>query len=368
MNWHGQHFAPPSGIVTLLTDFGNLISNISRCAFDEFVGRRSCEIHCGNFHDTNLLPSYGYARPGELVALINSFDRLELGVVQDHAQSRLAIPLGASIIIKRGSRTENMSNPTPSAWEETPHTSTATPATAWLTEALRSDQPRLHVILFVLTCVSTFFTGYASHGKWSAGLWYSAGIIGILFAHEMGHYLMCVRYRIHATLPFFIPFPLSPFGTLGAVIRMDARMPNRRALFDIGVAGPLAGLALTLPAIYFGLKMSTLMPVSGAEGTITLGDSLLFKALSDLALGPLPEGQDTLLHPLAYAGWAGLFVTALNLLPIGQLDGGHILYALLGDRGQKIYPVNMAMFALLCIIEYHGWVLLVMMLLWFGYR
>ncbi len=261
-----------------------------------------------------------------------------------------------------------MSHPNQSSWEEYPQASTATSATAWLTSALRADRPRLNLVLFVLTCVSTFFIGYSLDGKWASGFWYSGGIIGILFAHEMGHYLMCVRYRIRATLPFFIPFPSLPFGTLGAVIRMDARMPNRRVLFDIGVAGPLAGLAITLPVIYFGLKMSTVLPMSGAEGYFTLGDSLFFKALSNLALGPLPEGQDTLLHPLAYAGWAGLFVTALNLLPIGQLDGGHILYALLGDRGQKIYPVNMAAFALLCIVQYNRWILLVMMLLWFGYR
>jgi membrane-associated protease RseP (regulator of RpoE activity) len=261
-----------------------------------------------------------------------------------------------------------MSHSHQTPWEEYPQTSTATPATVWFASALRADKPRLNLVLFVLTCISTFLIGYSLDGEWSSGFWYSGGIIGILFAHEMGHYLMCVRYRIRATLPFFIPFPSLPFGTLGAVIRMDARMPNRRALFDIGVAGPLAGLAITLPAIYFGLKMSTLLPVSNAEDFFALGDSLFFKALSYLALGPLPEGQDTLLHPLAYAGWAGLFVTALNLLPIGQLDGGHILYALLGERGQKIYPVNMAAFALLCIVQYHGWILLVMMLLWFGYR
>lgn len=259
-----------------------------------------------------------------------------------------------------------MSTPTQNSWEEIPQSSTATPATAWLANVLRSDQPRLNVILFVLTCISTFLTGGGIQGKWSAGLWYCVGIIAILFAHEMGHYLMCVRYRIRATLPFFIPFPFSPFGTLGAVIRMDARMPNRKALFDIGVAGPLAGLVFTLPAIYFGLLWSTPATTTNVEGaTILLGESLLFKGLSYLALGP---EQDVILHPLAYAGWAGLFVTALNLLPIGQLDGGHILYALLGDRGQRIYPVNMAMFALLCIVVYSGWVLLVMMLLWVGYR
>lgn len=261
-----------------------------------------------------------------------------------------------------------MSYPNQPTWEEHAQETAATPTNVWLANVLRSDRPRLNIVLFVLTCISTFFIGYSLDGELASGCWYGGTIIAILFAHEMGHYLMCVRYRIRATLPFFIPFPSLPFGTLGAVIRMDARMPNRRVLFDIGVAGPLAGLVVTIPAIYFGLKMSTIITVSASEGVFTLGDSLLFKALSYVTIGALPEGQDTLLHPLAYAGWAGLFVTALNLLPIGQLDGGHILHALLGDRGQKIYPVNMAMFALLCIVQYHGWILLVMMLLWFGYR
>jgi membrane-associated protease RseP (regulator of RpoE activity) len=172
---------------------------------------------------------------------------------------------------------------------------------------------------------------------------------------------------VRATLPFFIPFPILPFGTLGAVIRMDSRMPDRRVLFDIGVAGPLAGLAVTIPAIYFGLQMSQIV-VPGETGGISLGESLLFQGISWLAIGPVPEGYDTLLHPLAYAGWAGLFVTALNLLPIGQLDGGHILYALLGERSDLLYRIALALFALLCIIWYHGWFLLVILLLWFGYR
>jgi membrane-associated protease RseP (regulator of RpoE activity) len=233
---------------------------------------------------------------------------------------------------------------------------------------LRPDRPGLNAILFLLTCASTFLIGYLPSKRLTDGLWYSGGIIAILFCHEMGHYLMCVRHRVQATLPFFIPFPVPPFGTLGAVIRMDSRMPNRRILFDIGVAGPLAGLAVTLPAIYFGLKMSQIIVLGEIEGSQQLGESVLFKWMSLLALGPLPKGHDTLLHPLAYAGWAGLFVTALNLLPIGQLDGGHILYALLGERSELLYRITLALFALICIILYPGWFLLIVLLLWFGYR
>jgi len=245
---------------------------------------------------------------------------------------------------------------------------------SWAARVLRADRPALNLILFLLTCVSTFYHGYSTSptGSLADGLWYGGGIIAILLFHEMGHYLMCQRHRVRATLPFFIPFPiLSPFGTLGAVIRMDSRMPDRRALFDIGVAGPLAGLAVAIPAIYFGLKMSEVHDLVITGEAMSLGESLLFKWLSFLAKGPLPEGQDIFLHPLAYAGWAGLFVTALNLLPVGQLDGGHILYALLGERSAVVGRIALALFALMGIIVFPffpGWFPFILLLLWFGYR
>jgi len=239
---------------------------------------------------------------------------------------------------------------------------------------LRADFPTLNVILFLLTCASTFYHGYLSSpaNRVADGLWYGGGIIAILLCHEMGHYLMCLRHGVRATLPFFLPFPVfSPFGTLGAVIRMDSRLPNRRALFDIGVAGPLAGLAVTIPAIYFGIQMSEVRAVAGTGEGVTLGDSILFSGLSFLIKGPLQDGQDVFLHPLAYAGWVGLFVTALNLLPIGQLDGGHILYALMGERSAFIGRVALALFALMGIIVFQrfpGWVPFISLLLWFGHR
>jgi membrane-associated protease RseP (regulator of RpoE activity) len=235
---------------------------------------------------------------------------------------------------------------------------------------LRSDKPILNYVLFVLTFLSATLVGYQGFGSLVAGLQYSTTIIAILLAHEMGHYLMCRRYGIRATLPFFIPFPLMPFGTMGAVIRMEARLPDRRVLFDVGAAGPLAGLAVTIPAIYYGLQLSAppkpLPEIS--EGAIILGESLLFKVLSWMAVGQIQEGYDTLLHPIAFAGWAGLFVTALNLLPIGQLDGGHIIYALIGRSSELVFRVALALFVLVCIFIYHGWFLLVILLIWFGYR
>ena len=261
-----------------------------------------------------------------------------------------------------------MSHPLDSHHEYSPAVEIKPPRRPWLERVLRPDRPGVNVVLFLLTFVSTFLTGYLPENNIAHGLWYSTGIIAILLFHEMGHYLMCVRHGIRATLPYFLPFPFSPFGTLGAVIRMDARMPDRRVLFDVGVAGPLAGLLITIPAIYFGLKMSHVVPVNDISGGLTLGDSWLFRWISSLAIGEVPDNMDTLLHPLAYAGWTGLFVTALNLLPIGQLDGGHILYALMGERVQQVFTINMAFFALICILQYSGWVLLIVLLLWFGYR
>ncbi len=224
-------------------------------------------------------------------------------------------------------------------------------------------------LLFFLTWVTTFFTGFSFQHSLLDGFWYSTGIMSILLSHEMGHYLMCKRHGVAATLPFFIPFPASPFGTMGAVIKMDGRIPDRRVLFDIGAAGPIAGIVIALPAAYFGLKMSTVFAIDQVKSEYwVLGDSLLFKALEWLAVGTLPEGYSTFLHPLAYAGWAGLFFTALNLLPIGQLDGGHVVYALFGEKSRYLFAVFLALFALVCIFFYLPWLLFVVILLWMGYR
>jgi membrane-associated protease RseP (regulator of RpoE activity) len=226
-----------------------------------------------------------------------------------------------------------------------------------------SQQKRvwIHILLFVLTIFSTYFVGLGD-GPIGA-LWYSLGLIIILLSHEMGHYLLAKKHGVPATLPYFIPVPLPPFGTMGAVIKMEGRIPNRRALFDVGVAGPLAGLVMIIPAIIIGIKNSQIVEIASLEaGTITLGDSLLFKLLAYLAVGSLPEGQDILLHPLAYAGWVGLLVTALNLLPIGQLDGGHITYALFWKKSKVISRIFYGIFLIICLFFYAGWLLLVIVL------
>ncbi len=225
--------------------------------------------------------------------------------------------------------------------------------------ALPADKPLINLVLFLLTIGSTWIT---------IGPWYSFGVIAILLSHEMGHYLMCRRYRIPATLPFFIPFPLiNRFGTMGAMIQMRGFIPNRKALFDVGAAGPLAGLVVSLPVIYFGILFSDIVPTSEIhpEMSISLGEPLLFKLLSFLAVGHVSDSYDIQLHGLAYAGWVGLFVTSLNLMPIGQLDGGHIFYSLFGPRGFRLMPLFLVVLGGLTII-YLGWALFFVLLLWLG--
>lgn len=220
---------------------------------------------------------------------------------------------------------------------------------------------RLHILLFVATIFSTWLVGLGN-GVIDA-FWYSGGIMTILLFHEMGHYLMAKRYGIQATLPYFIPLPLPPFGTMGAVIKMGGSIPNRRALFDVGAAGPFAGLLIIIPAIIAGLNMSQIVVLEELDvGSISLGDSLLFRFLAHLVFGSLQEGQDILLHPLAFAGWTGLLITAINLLPVGQLDGGHILYALFHRKSRIVAWVMYAAFLFICLFYYFGWFLLLVLL------
>jgi membrane-associated protease RseP (regulator of RpoE activity) len=217
----------------------------------------------------------------------------------------------------------------------------------------------LHIILFLLTIGSTILVG---------GFLYSFAIMTILLAHEMGHYLMTRKYGIPSTLPFFIPFPMEPFGTFGAIIRMKGIIINKRALFDIGVAGPLCGFITAFPFIIAGILLSKVQVVIGGEHYRRLGDPLLFTILQNIFIGETPRGFDLVLHPFAYAGWVGLFVTALNLLPVGQLDGGHVVYAVFGNKSKWIFRVSIALLAALAIFYNPGWLTLVILLLIFGMR
>jgi len=215
--------------------------------------------------------------------------------------------------------------------------------------------------LFLLTVASTFMVGL-SDGI-AGAFWYSGGIMVILLAHEMGHYLMARKHGIPATLPYFIPMPFSPFGTMGAVIRMSGTIPDRRALMDVGAAGPLAGMVFIIPAIVLGLLKSKLVTLAAiGDNSISLGDSLLFTLLARISVGPVPAGQDILLHPLAFAGWVGLLVTALNLLPVGQLDGGHISYSLFQGKSRTVSKIFYWILIGVCLFLYAGWMLLVVVL------
>jgi membrane-associated protease RseP (regulator of RpoE activity) len=188
-------------------------------------------------------------------------------------------------------------------------------------------------------------------------------VLGILTAHEFGHYFAAKYHRVPATLPYFMPFPLSPLGTLGAVIRMSPYIPTRRALFDIAAAGPIAGLVVALPVSFVGIYLSQQVRLTGQESMI-LGDTLLFRAMEWVVFGARGENVDLMLHPAAFAGWVGLFVTALNLLPISQLDGGHINYALFGRKSRLVAIFAfVALLAMTVIQGFHYSVILV--LLWF---
>jgi membrane-associated protease RseP (regulator of RpoE activity) len=228
-----------------------------------------------------------------------------------------------------------------------------------------------HIILFVLTALSTYFVAarYSFNPTYFIdGISYCVPIMTILLAHEMGHYTMSRRYGIPTTLPYFIPFPLSPFGTFGAIIKMKGIIINKKALFDIGVAGPLSSFILSVPCLFFGMKLSTIAPVSGNLHEFRLGEPLLLKLIQRLTIGVLPPDQDVLLHPLGYAGWVGLFVTALNLLPVGQLDGGHVIYAVFGQKSRWAFAGSMLALVLLALFYNPGWLALVVLLLIFGMR
>ncbi|MCF6155223.1 MAG: site-2 protease family protein [Candidatus Brocadia sp.] len=219
---------------------------------------------------------------------------------------------------------------------------------------------RIHVLLFIATFLTTYYVN---------GLWYSITIMTILLSHELGHFFMCRKYRVAATMPYFLPLPFPPFGTFGAVIKMKGLIPDKRALFDIGAAGPLIGLLFSIPAIIIGLILSDVRPVpSDTSQYLGLGEPILFSFIAKLVLGNLADGMDIYLHPVAFAGWAGLFVTALNLLPIGQLDGGHVMYALLGKKSKIVYTIGILIFCVIAILLYPGWMVFAVLLLLFGFR
>jgi membrane-associated protease RseP (regulator of RpoE activity) len=276
----------------------------------------------------------------------------------------------------------------------------------------------LHLLLFALTVVTTYFsamgqlsanpndTGWLSEGS----LAFSLSLMAILGSHEMGHYILARIHKVDTSLPYFIPMPVVGAGTLGAVIRIRGRIPHRNALVDIGAAGPLAGLAVALPVLFWGLSHSQVVDAPSVVSTsfpgesslwvlirelftwvmatltnapspvepepvrqqmhIIFGDNLLMQGLTWLAVGSLPEGKDVLVHPVVIAGWFGLLVTLLNLMPIGQLDGGHLTFALLGPRARWVGQ-GMALLLLLVVVFISAfwavWLLVASKLVGFGH-
>lgn len=174
-----------------------------------------------------------------------------------------------------------------------------------------------------------FTVGLRSPALFWAGLPFSLTLLTILMAHELGHYLACVYYGVDATLPFLLPAPTPVTGTLGAFIRIRSAIYSKRVLFDIGIAGPLAGFIFMVPALAIGLSLSKVIPGIGHQGSLQFGVPMLEWLLQRAIFPGVPSG-DIYLHPIARGAWVGMFATALNLLPVGQLDGGHIVYALLG--------------------------------------
>ncbi len=226
-----------------------------------------------------------------------------------------------------------------------------TPVVVWQPRPKFQDRVWLHVLLFALTIATTTIVGAAQYASFLddfrgstalpmsfaallvRGIWYSGTILSILGCHELGHYFACRYYDVDASLPFFIPVPVLLTGTMGAFIRIREPIPQKRMLFDIGIAGPIAGFLVAVPALVIGVAMSHLVRLPADQSNmLELGEPLLFKLTSWLLWGTQPDGYSLNMHPMAFAAWFGLLATALNLFPMGQLDGGHISYAVLGSR------------------------------------
>lgn len=242
----------------------------------------------------------------------------------------------------------------------------------------------LNGLLFGLTILTTWFAGlfFAMSFLSTAGVsgislfdprvvglgfLYALALMIILTGHELGHYLTCRRYGVLATYPYFIPGP--PFlGTFGAFIRIKSPVRFKHQIFDVGANGPLTGFALALSALVIGLAFSKVGPVPMTPDTISFGEPLLFRLLSGLFFGRIPEGSSLILHPVGFAGWVGLLVTAINLVPLGQLDGGHVAYAILGRRARLLSRIMVGFLIVMGLFFHLTWLILAAVLLFFEFR
>jgi len=246
-------------------------------------------------------------------------------------------------------------------------------------------KPTTNLVLFGITLLTTTMAGAYMAGVDHPllnpsglihGLTFSVPLMAILLFHELGHYITARRNNVNVTLPFFIPAPFPSvfiIGTFGAFIRMKSPPRSRRIMFDVGAAGPWAGMLLAVPAVIIGLQHSEIAPLDHTAGGLELGNSLLFLGLARWILGVNPNSVTINLHPIAFAGWIGLFVTTLNLLPVGQLDGGHVVYALFG----RIHRGISRSFVMLCVLMvvvpwllgwsyWTGWLLWAVLLVFLG--
>ncbi len=233
---------------------------------------------------------------------------------------------------------------------------------------------RLHILLFSLTSMITLFAGAVLEGvipwqnpeKIYLGLPFSLTLLLILLTHELSHYFMSRKHNVSATLPYFIPAP-TIIGTLGAVIKMRPPIFDRRSLIDIGASGPIGGFIIAVIAVIIGLHYSEVRLAQGLQEGLHLGSSIMFNFLSKIVLNIEPDKHDVLLHPVAFAGWVGLLVTSINLLPIGQLDGGHITYAIFGEKHQWISKGMIPILIVMGFI-YWPWIILAFLMIVIGYR
>jgi membrane-associated protease RseP (regulator of RpoE activity) len=231
-----------------------------------------------------------------------------------------------------------------------------------------------NLVLFCLTLITTVLAGALQEGvnplthpeQIIRGIPFALALMGILLAHELGHYLVARKNGVNVTLPYFIPAP-SFIGTFGAFIKMRSPARDRRMLMDIGAAGPLVGVVVSIPILILGLSLSEVKKIEGQIGT-NLGDSLLLWLISRWVVGEIPPGHDVIIHSVGFAGWIGLLVTSLNLLPIGQLDGGHVVYALVGEKQKKISKIVFAGLLALGIFGWEGWLFWALLLWIMGFR
>jgi membrane-associated protease RseP (regulator of RpoE activity) len=240
----------------------------------------------------------------------------------------------------------------------------------------RPSNAWINVILFVATVVSVVVIGAVNEGvdPFSnpagivAGLPFAITLLVILGAHEFGHYFAARHHHVAVTLPYFIPMPLSFVGTFGAFIQLRSPVRNRNQLFDVGVAGPLVGLVVALPLLLYGLSMSPVQALPSEGGYIMEGNSILYAGAKVLIHGELlpANGRDVMLDPIAFAAWFGILVTAFNLLPVGQLDGGHVLFALFGDKVRVVGLVFVGVLLVMGMLLWEGWLVWAMLIFLLG--